>query len=197
MVSEGNRGLDGGNDPSVLSAAAGHPELRYHLIREIFMPVSETKSEERKTEGKKTRKKACRQIQKVTVVENGMEDGTPTHHLITEFQLDDRYYTAHKEELEVRLQELNDLFARAGINLTADNSTTLKVDIHVEKYRAVTRRKAGRKKKKSNKLLEEILEYRKTHTVMETADWLGLTRQTYYKKLKAHQNAGDDGKVEF
>lgn len=126
------------------------------------MHASETKSEERKTEGK-NRKKTYKQIKKVTVVETGMEDGTPTHHLITEFRLDDRYYTAHKEELEARLQELNDLFARAGIKLTADNSTTLKVDIHDEKYRSVTRRKAGRKKKKFNKLLEEILEYRKTH----------------------------------
>ena len=167
-------------------------------LRRIFMAEAKTQPGTRTPEEKKkTRKKGYKQIKKVTVVENGMEDGTPTHHLITEFQLDDRYYTAHKEELEARLQELKDLLARAGIKLTADNNTILKVDIHDEKYRSVTRRKAGRKKKKSNKLLEEILEYRNPHTVMETADWLGLTRQTYYKKLKAHKDAGDDGKVEF
>ena len=37
--------------------------------------------------------------------------------------------------------------------------------------------------------------YRKTHTAMETAGWLELTRQTFYRKLKQHRENGDDGKV--
>ena len=31
---------------------------------------------------------------------------------------------------------------------------------------------------------EEIIAYRKNHTVMETAEWLGLTKQTYYRRMK-------------
>mgnify|MGYP000974278028 CR=1 FL=1 len=26
--------------------------------------------------------------------------------------------------------------------------------------------------------------YRETHTAMETAEWLGLTKQTYYRRMK-------------
>ena len=67
----------------------------------------------------------------------------------------------------------------------------------MEKYKSIPTRRAGRRKKKTNVLYEQIVEYSKTHTAMETAEWLGLTRQTYYRKLKQHRENGDDGKTEF
>ena len=61
----------------------------------------------------------------------------------------------------------------------------------------LTTRKAGRKKKKTGVLYEQVMEYAKTHTSMEVAEWLGLTRQTYYRKLKAYKEKEHDGSIEF
>ena len=81
--------------------------------------------------------------------------------------------------------------------ITADEYSELKIHIDLDKFQSVTTRRTGRRKKKTNVLYEQILEYSKTHTAMETAAWLGLTRQTYYRKLNQHRENGDDGKVEF
>ena len=86
---------------------------------------------------------------------------------------------------------------RAAVTVSADNQTVLKIEINIDRFTDITQRKAGRKKKQCNRLLEEAMEYRKTHTAMETAEWLGLTRQTYYRKLKEHQQGNHDGKTEF
>lgn len=126
-----------------------------------------------------------------------VKDNQTAHHSIYELHLDDSYYSAHAEEFEKQLEELNDKFAPLGIKIAADKSSVLRMDIHEEKFTSCTARHAGRKRKKSNKMLEEILEYRKTHTAAQTAEWLGLTKQTYYRKLKEHKDSGDAGMVEF
>lgn len=120
----------------------------------------------------------------------------PEHHCIHYFALDATYYDAHADDLEAALQDLNELFSSAGILLTAEEGS-LKIDVNEEKYQSVTKRKAGRKKNDVGKRYEEIMEYRETHTAQETFEWLGLTKQTYYRKLKQHQDNNDDGSVEF
>lgn len=119
------------------------------------------------------------------------------HHIIKRLHLDDTYYSSNPKELEKILQELNDKLNNVGIKITASRKTILRIDINEEKFHDVTNRKAGRKKKKTDTTIDEINEYRETHTAMETAAWLGLTRQTYYRKLKEHQAAGHGGDVEF
>lgn len=104
-----------------------------------------------------------------------IKDDKTAHHSIYELYLDDSYYSGKPEELEKVLEELNDKFASLGIKLSANKKSLLRMDIHEEKFASCTARHVGRKKKKSNKMLEEILEYRKTHTPKQTADWLGLT----------------------
>ena len=125
------------------------------------------------------------------------ETKLPEHHSLRFLTLDHAYYTTHTEELEKILLDLNTQFSAVGVLLTVDDHAVLKIDVDEEKYRAVTKRRAGRKKSKTTKQYEEIMEYRKTHTAMETAEWLGLTKQTYYRKLKEHRENGDDGSVEF
>jgi len=119
------------------------------------------------------------------------------HYLDETIKLNDLYYSFHQEELEAILQKLNEVLGSAAVTLTADEYSELKILIDLDKFQSVTTRRAGRRKKKTNVLYEQILEYSKTHTAMETAAWLGLTRQTYYRKLKQHRENGDDGKVEF
>ena len=119
-------------------------------------------------------------------------------HLLDEtIKLNDLYYSFHQEELENILQKINEVLGNAAVTLTADEYTELKIHIDLDKFQSITTRRAGRKKKRTNVLYEQIVEYSKTHTAMETAEWLGLTRQTYYRKLKQHRENGDDGKVEF
>ena len=120
-----------------------------------------------------------------------------SHHTILRVHLDDAYYSENPKELEEILQELNDRLDCVGIRLTASRKTVLRFDINNEKFSDVTTRKAGRKKKKTDTTIAEINEYRATHTAMETAAWLGLTRQTYYRKLKEHMAAGHSGDEEF
>ena len=88
-----------------------------------------------------------------------------------------------EEELESTLQDLNGLLNAVGVEITVDG-LTLTIDISSEKFASVTKRKAGRKKKDVKKQYEEIMAYRKTHTAEETFAWLGLTKQTYYRRLK-------------
>ena len=128
----------------------------------------------------------------------GKEDkAIPHHHLSKQISLNNLYYSFHKEELEQALQELNKQLEKAGVKLTADEYTYLTIDIDQEKFNSVTKRKAGRRKKKTSVLYEQVMEYAKTHTSMETAEWLGLTRQTYYRKLKEHRENNHDGKIDF
>ena len=143
------------------------------------------------------KKKSTRKTQSKKASGKKVKDNNTAHHSIYELHLYDSYYTKNAADLEKQLEELNDKFALLGIKLSADQNSVLWMDIHEEKFASCTARHAGRKKKKSNKMLEEILEYRKTHTATQTAEWLGLTRQTYYRKLKAHTDSGDDGSVEF
>lgn len=105
------------------------------------------------------------------------------HHKIKCIPLDQRYCIEKAEDLEAILQELNNLLGTAGIEIRAAGST-LTIDVNEEKFSSVTKRRAGRKKKQASQMYEEILEYRKTHTVQETFEWLGLTKQTYYRRLK-------------
>ena len=125
------------------------------------------------------------------------ETGLPRLHLTKQISLNNLYYSFHKEELEKILQDLNRELEKVGVKLTADEYTYLIVDIDQEKLTSVTKRRAGRRKKKTSVLYEQVMEYAKTHTAMETADWLGLTRQTYYRKLKAHREGNSDGQIEF
>ena len=127
----------------------------------------------------------------------GKKKGLKPHHLKKQILLNNLYYTTNKEELEKTLQELNAELSKAGITLTADEYTTLSIDIDQDKMTVLTTRKAGRKKKKSGVLYEQVMEYAKTHTSMEVAEWLGLTRQTYYRKLKVHREENHNGSIEF
>ena len=127
----------------------------------------------------------------------GKKKGLTPHHFKKQIRLNNLYYTIHQEELETILQELNTELSKAGISLTADEYTYLNIDIDQDKMTVLTTRKAGRKKKKSGVLYEQVMEYAKTHTSMEVAEWLGLTRQTYYRKLKAHREGNHDGSTEF
>ena len=127
----------------------------------------------------------------------GKKKGLKPHHLKKQLLLNNLYYSIHNEELEKTLQELNTELSKAGIILMADEYTTLTIDIDQDKMTVLTTRKAGRKKKRSGVLYEQVMEYAKTHTSMEVAEWLGLTRQTYYRKLKTHREEQHDGSIEF
>ena len=105
------------------------------------------------------------------------------HHKIKSLPLDKSFCTEKADELEAILQELNDLLHTAGIEIRAAEST-LTIDVNGEKFASVTKRRAGRKKKNATQQYEEILAYRETHTVQETFEWLGLTKQTYYRRIK-------------
>ena len=105
------------------------------------------------------------------------------HHKIKSFPLDKSFCTEKADELEAILQELNDLLSVAGIEIRAAEST-LTIDVNGEKFASVTKRRAGRKKKNATQQYEEILAYRETHTAQETFEWLGLTKQTYYRRIK-------------
>lgn len=107
----------------------------------------------------------------------------PDHHSVYSFPMDKSYCESHSKELEPILQQLNTLFAAVGTGITISDFV-LNIDVNEEKFSSVTTRKAGRKAKGVNKLYEEVQEYRKTHTAMETAEWLGLTKQTYYRRMK-------------
>ena len=105
------------------------------------------------------------------------------HHKIKSLPLDKSFCSEKADELEAILQELNDLLSVAGIEIRAAEST-LTIDVNGEKFASVTKRRAGRKKKNATQQYEEILAYRKTHTAQETFEWLGLTKQTYYRRIK-------------
>ena len=105
------------------------------------------------------------------------------HHKIKSLPLDKSFCTEKADELKAILQELNDLLHAAGIEIRAAEST-LTIDVNSEKFASVTKRRAGRKKKNATQQYEEILAYRETHTVKETFEWLGLTKQTYYRRIK-------------
>ena len=98
----------------------------------------------------------------------------PEHHYVCNFQLDKSFCERHSGELEPVLQHLNEMFSAVGTEITVTDST-LTIDILEEKFRSVTTRKAGRKKKKGlDKSLEEINEFSRTHTMQETFDYSGL-----------------------
>ncbi|MBR2654847.1 MAG: hypothetical protein IKD59_09910 [Lachnospiraceae bacterium] len=105
------------------------------------------------------------------------------HHKIKSLPLDKSFCSEKADELEAILQELNDLLSVAGIEIRAAEST-LTIDVNGEKFASVTKRRAGRKKKNAAQQYEEILAYRETHTAQETFEWLGLTKQTYYRRIK-------------
>lgn len=105
------------------------------------------------------------------------------HHKIKSLPLDKSFCSEKADELEAILQELNDLLSVAGIEIRAAEST-LTIDVNGEKFASVTKRRAGRKKKNATQQYEEILAYRETHTAQETFEWLGLTKQTYYRRIK-------------
>lgn len=105
------------------------------------------------------------------------------HHKIKSLPLDKSFCSEKADELEAILQELNDLLSVAGIEIRAAE-LTLTIDVNEEKFASVTKRRAGRKKKNATQQYEEILAYRETHTAQETFEWLGLTKQTYYRRIK-------------
>ena len=108
----------------------------------------------------------------------------PEHHRTVHFSLDKAWCEESAIELEADLQELNSLFSAVGTGIKVEGNI-LSLDINLEKFHMVTTRKAGRKSKSlSGKQFEEIMAYRETHTAMETAEWLGLTKQTYYRRMK-------------
>ena len=107
----------------------------------------------------------------------------PVHHRICHLPLDKTYCSENADALEETLQELNELFSAVGVDITVLDHT-LTIDINEEKFSSVTTRKAGRKKNNLSKRYEEIMEYRETHTAGETFQWLGLTKQTYYRRMK-------------
>ena len=110
-------------------------------------------------------------------------EAIPAHHRIHHLPLDETYCQDSADALEAVLQDLNGLFDAVGVLFTADDHT-LTIDINEEKFRSVTTRRAGRKKKNASQRYEEIMAYRETHTAEETFEWLGLTKQTYYRRLK-------------
>ena len=112
----------------------------------------------------------------------------PEHHRIHHLPLDKEYCDNQPDALESILQNLNDLFSAIGVEITVDDHT-LSIDITEEKFSSITTRKAGRKKNDINKRYEEIMAYRETHTAQETFEWLGLTKQTYYRRIKEMKSA--------
>lgn len=115
----------------------------------------------------------------------------PEHHRIHHLPLDKEYCDNQPDALESILQNLNDLFSAIGVEITVDDHT-LSIDIAEEKFTSVTTRKAGRKKKDANQRYEEIMAYRDTHTAQETFEWLGLTKQTYYRRIKELRSAAEE-----
>jgi hypothetical protein len=115
----------------------------------------------------------------------------PEHHRIHHLPLDKEYCDNQPDALEAVLQDLNSLFSAAGVEITVDDHT-LSIDIAEEKFASVTTRKAGRKKKDANQRYEEIMAYRETHTAEETFEWLGLTKQTYYRRIKELRSAAEE-----
>ena len=115
----------------------------------------------------------------------------PTHHRISYLPLDSAYCEEHPSELESVLQELNDLFSSVGVEFSVTDSV-LAVDVNEEKFTSVTTRKAGRKSKDITKRYDEILAYRETHSAMETAEWMGLTTKTYYRRIKELRDGKPD-----
>jgi len=115
----------------------------------------------------------------------------PEHHRIHHLPLDKEYCDNQPDALESILQNLNDLFSAIGVEITVDDHT-LSIDITEEKFASVTTRKAGRKKKDANQRYEEIMAYRETHTAEETFEWLGLTKQTYYRRIKELRSAAEE-----
>ena len=111
------------------------------------------------------------------------EAALPVHHRICYLPLDTTYCSENADALEATLQEVNNIFSSIGAVLTVVDHT-LTIDINEEKFTSVTTRKAGRKRNNLSKRYEEIMEYRETHTAEETFQWLGLTKQTYYRRLK-------------
>lgn len=107
----------------------------------------------------------------------------PEHHRIHHLPLDKEYCDNQPDALEAVLQDLNGIFSTVGAEITV-NDHTLTIDVAEEKFASVTTRKAGRKKKDANQRYEEIMAYRETHTAEETFEWLGLTKQTYYRRIK-------------
>ena len=107
----------------------------------------------------------------------------PEHHRIHHLPLDKEYCDNQPDALESILQNLNDLFSAIGVEITVDDHT-LTIDVNEERFNSVTTRRAGRKKKDANQRYEEIMAYRETHTAEETFEWLGLTKQTYYRRIK-------------
>ena len=112
-----------------------------------------------------------------------MDEALPEHHRIHHLPLDASYCIENADALEAVLQDLNSLFSAVGMEITVDDHT-LTIDVAEEKFTSVTTRKAGRKKKDANQRYEEIMAYRDTHTAEETFEWPGLTKQTYYRRIK-------------
>ena len=121
--------------------------------------------------------------------------GLPVHHRISYLPLDGGYCEEHPSELEAVLQELNGLFSTVGVEFSVTDSV-LAVDVNEEKFTSVTTRKAGRKSKDITKRYDEIMAYRETHSAMETAEWMGLTTKTYYRRIKELRNENSDGSSE-
>ena len=115
----------------------------------------------------------------------------PEHHTIHCLPLDASYCIENADTLEAVLQDLNSLFSAVGVEITVDGHT-FAIDINEEKFASVTKRKAGRKKNDVNKQYEEIMAYRETHTAEETFEWLGLTKQTYYRRMKELRRAAEE-----
>ena len=117
--------------------------------------------------------------------------GRPVHHRISYLPLDRAYCEEHPSELEAVLQELNGLFSTVGAEFSVTDSV-LAVDVNEEKFTSVTTRKAGRKSKDITKRYDEIMAYRETHSAMETAEWMGLTTKTYYRRIKELRDGKPD-----
>ena len=115
--------------------------------------------------------------------------GLPVHHRISYLPLDGGYCEEHPSELEAVLQELNGLFSTVGVEFSVTDSV-------LAKFTSVTTRKAGRKSKDITKRYDEIMAYRETHSAMETAEWMGLTTKTYYRRIKELRNENSDGSSE-
>ncbi len=115
----------------------------------------------------------------------------PEHHRIHHLPLDKEYCDNQPDALESILQNLNDLFSAVGVEITVDDHT-LTIDVNEERFNSVTTRRAGRKKKDANQRYEEIMAYRETHTAEETFEWLGLTKQTYYRRIKELRSAAEE-----
>ena len=118
-----------------------------------------------------------------TTAETEDNAGLPAHHSINYLPLEKTFCEDKSAELEATLQELNNLFSSVGVEITVTDGT-MAIDVNEEKFASITKRKAGRKSKGMTKRMEEIMAYRETHTALETAEWMGLTKQTYYRRMK-------------